>query len=194
MTAKRKKERGKEKCFPSPAWELAGVRGRGVSQAQKTRRMGVGREDCFVSKKLLPPSFPLALENRGRKRRRLQPSPPIFGVTHRRSKWEKCRSGRRTSVYQIKSHLQIGGGGRREFFPLLWCGVVVGVCLCGGGGVVAMRPDPLFGPPAALEAAAAAAASSPLCIVSDSRVLRSGHDFFNSLSLLFFLYVCRLSA
>ena len=189
MTAKRKKERGKEKCFPSPAWELAGVRGRGVSQAQKTRRMGVGREDCFVSKKLLPPSFPLALENRGRKRRRLQPSPPIFGVTHRRSKWEKCRSGRRTSVYQIKSHLQIGGGWsgwRREFFPR-WCGVVVGVCLC-GGGVVAMRP------PAALEAAAAAAASSPLCIVSDSRVLRSGHDFFNSLSLLFFLYVCRLSA
>ncbi len=40
MTAKRKKEGKREKCFPSPAWELAGVRGRGVSQAQKTRRMG----------------------------------------------------------------------------------------------------------------------------------------------------------
>ncbi len=104
-------------------------RGReGVSQAQKTRRMGGGRADCFVSKKLLPPSFSPALENRGRKRRRLQPSLPSpnprnFGVTHRRSKWEKCRSGRRTSVYQIKSHLQIGGGGGESFFPLLvWCG------------------------------------------------------------------------
>ncbi len=132
---------------------------------------------------------PLALENRGRKKGVASnpPKPRNFGVTHR-GKWEKCRSGRRTSVYQIKSHLQIGGGWsgwRREFFPR-WCGVVVGVCLC-GGGVVAMRP------PAALEAAAAAAASSPLCIVSDSPVLRSGHDFFNSLSFSSCTYVgCRL--